>query len=73
MWVVGGDSGGGKDAGYCADANLMHPTSLLGQQMRTGFRSDPQFQYAESGYNLCMRGAVTECSHHHVHSHGLLL
>ena len=24
MWVV---AGGGKDAGYCEDANLMHPTS----------------------------------------------
>lgn len=44
MWVVaGGSGGGGKEAGYCEDANLMHPTSPLGQETRAGFHSDLQF------------------------------
>lgn len=43
MWVVAGDGGSGKEAGYCEDANLMHPTSPLGQGMRAEYHSDPQF------------------------------
>lgn len=55
MWVVGGCSG--KDAGYCEDANLMHPTSLLGREMRAGLHTDPLLQ--QTSFNLCRIGAVT--------------
>ncbi len=64
MWEVGGGGGGGggsKDAGYCEDANLMHPTSLLGHKMRARFHFDPRLQHIESGSNLCMSGAATGC------------
>lgn len=46
MWVVGG-SGGGKDAGYCEDANPMKTTSLVRQEIGTGFHSDPELLHAK--------------------------
>lgn len=61
MWVVGGGGGGERDAGYCEDASLMQPTSLLGQETRARFHSDPLLQLIESSYNLCIRGAMTGC------------
>lgn len=39
--VVG--SGGGKEAGDCKDANLMHPITALGQEMGAEFHCDLSF------------------------------